>query len=60
VNFEKFFGFGHTDGAFGLLFAEGFKFPNDSASSIIVIVLTFALISMLETMKTAAGCCKNA
>lgn len=59
VNFQKFFSFSSSEGAFGLVFKDGFKFPPGSALSVIVLILTFTLISLFETMVTAVACCKT-
>ncbi|MDR1033515.1 MAG: NCS2 family permease [Bifidobacteriaceae bacterium] len=59
-NFSKFFSFGADDGAFGMLFQGGFQFPTGSLFTVIVLVITFCMISMFDTIGTVVGCATNA
>ncbi|MDR3294168.1 MAG: NCS2 family permease [Clostridiales bacterium] len=59
-NFGKFFSLNSEEGAFGLVFSEGFKMPAGSIFSVIVLIITFAMIDMFDTMGTLVGCATNA
>jgi AGZA family xanthine/uracil permease-like MFS transporter len=59
-NFAKFFSFDVEEGAFGMLFNDGFKFPIGSVFTVIVLVITFSMIDMFDTIGTSMGCAANA
>lgn len=60
-NFQNFFSFSEAKGGtFFVLFTEGFNFPKGSALGCIIIVLTFSMIDMFDTMGTVVGCCTTA
>lgn len=61
-NFANFFSFSaEKGGTFGVLFTEGLNgFPEGSLFGSIVIVITFAMIDMFDTMGTVVGCCTAA
>ena len=42
------------------LFKDGFSFPDGSFLTIIMIIISFSMIDMFDTMGTIIGCCKNA
>ncbi len=58
-NFANFFSFSsEKGGTFLVLFTEGFSgFPENSLFGSIVIVITFCMIDMFDTMGTVVGCC---
>ena len=55
-NFGKFFSFDADEGAFGLLFKDGFSFPKGSVFTVIILVITFSMIDMFDTIGTIVGC----
>ncbi len=61
-NFTNFFSLSSDKGGtFFVLFTEGFDgFPEGSLFGSIVIVITFAMIDMFDTMGTVVGCCRAA
>jgi AGZA family xanthine/uracil permease-like MFS transporter len=59
-NFAKFFSFDTDEGAFGMLFQGGFDFPAGSIFTVIVLVITFCMIDMFDTIGTVVGCAANA
>lgn len=58
-NFANFFSFdSDKGGTFLVLFTEGFGgFPDGSFFGSIVIIITFSMIDMFDTMGTVVGCC---
>lgn len=59
-NFTKFFSFKESEGgAFFVLFTEGFNFPQNALFGSIVVVITFCMIDMFDTMGTVIGCCTS-
>lgn len=60
-NFATFFSFDpDKGGVFGAAFVEGFNFPDGSLMTCIMLIVTFAMIDMFDTMGTCVGCCANA
>ncbi len=60
-NFKTFFNFKPEEGGvFFSLFTEGLKFPKESILTSIMIVITFCMIDMFDTMGTVVGCATNA
>jgi AGZA family xanthine/uracil permease-like MFS transporter len=59
-NFEKFFSFNSDENSFLLMFTEGFNSPPQSAFTIIVLIITFAMIDMFDSIGTDVGCATNA
>jgi AGZA family xanthine/uracil permease-like MFS transporter len=57
---EKFFSFNSDKGSFLLMFTEGFNFPPQSAFTIIVLIITFAMIDLFDSIGTDVGCATNA
>lgn len=59
-NFKNFFSFDTENG--GAFFAafHDIEFPAGSALTIIVIILSFCMIDMFDTMGTVLGCCSKA
>ena len=59
-NFKNFFSFDSAKGgSFGAAFHD-IHFPKGSALTVIVIVLSFSMIDMFDTMGTVLGCCAKA
>lgn len=61
-NFEGFFSFSTAEGGtFFAAFTEGFSFPSGvSVMSLIMVIITFCMIDMFDTMGTCVGCCQAA
>lgn len=61
-HFQKFFSFSSKDGgAFFAAFTEGFSWAEGtSVMTCIMLVITFCMIDMFDTMGTVVGCCSNA
>ncbi len=51
--------FGNNE-VFLSLFQDGFNFPPGSLMTSIMLVISFSMIDMFDTMGTVIGCCKNA
>ena len=58
-NIKNFFSTGENS-VFLSLFRGGFKFPDGSIMTVIMLTVSFAMIDMFDTMGTVIGCCKNA
>lgn len=56
-NFKNYFG---ENGVFGLVFTEGWKLPAGSIMTVIMLIITFCMIDMFDTMGTCVGCCSAA
>lgn len=56
-SFSSYFG---SDGVFLSVFKEGIKLPSGSLVTSIMLVITFAMIDMFDTMGTVVGCATNA
>ncbi len=56
-NIGSFFG---KNGVFLSLFDGGFKFPDGSIMTVIMLIISFSMIDMFDTMGTVVGCCSNA
>ena len=56
-NIGAFFG---KNGVFLSLFSGGFKMPEGSIMTAIMLVISFSMIDMFDTMGTVLGCCSNA
>lgn len=50
---------GNTD-VFMSIFKDGFIFPDGSLLTSIMIIISFSMIDMFDTIGTIIGCCKNA
>lgn len=60
-NFANFFSFDSSKGGvFMAAFTEGFKFPEGSFMTTLMLVISFAMIDMFDTMGTIVGCATNA
>ena len=56
-NIGAFFG---KNGVFLSLFHGGFKMPEGSIMTAVMLVVSFSMIDMFDTMGTVVGCCSNA
>ncbi len=60
-NFKTFFSFNPDEGGvFFAAFTDGFKFPAKSLFTSIMLIITFCMIDMFDTMGTVVGCATNA
>ena len=58
-NIANFFK-GGENSVFLSLFHGGFNFPKGAAMTSVMLVVSFCMIDMFDTMGTVVGCCKNA
>jgi len=58
-NIANFFK-GGDNSVFLSLFHGGFNFPKGAAMTSIMLIISFCMIDMCDTMGTVVGCCKNA
>ena len=56
-NISAFFSGDNT--VFLSLFKGGFNFPDGSLMSVIMLIITFSMIDMFDTMGTVIGCCST-
>ena len=56
-NFADYFG---ENGVFALPFTEGWQLPAGSIMTAIMLIITFCMIDMFDTMGTCVGCCSAA
>lgn len=60
-NFSNFFSFDPDNGGvFFAAFTEGFKMPEGSFMTTLMLIISFAMIDMFDTMGTVVGCATNA
>lgn len=60
-NFSTFFSMNPEEGGvFFAAFTEGLNFPEGSFSTCVMLVITFSMIDMFDTMGTVVGCATNA
>ena len=60
-NFGNYFSFDSSKGGiFFSAFTEGFSFPEGSLMTCVMLVITFAMLDMFDTMGTVVGCATNA
>ena len=60
-NFQTFFSFDPANGGvFAAAFTEGFNMPEGSLMTCVMLVITFAMVDMFDTMGTVVGCATNA
>ena len=52
--------FNVNNGVFLGVFNGGFKIPDGSLLTFIILIITFVLIDLFDTLGTVIGCCKNA
>lgn len=55
-SFGKFFSMDNAEGSFGLLFKGGFDFPTGSILTVIVLIISFGVIDLFDTIGTVIGC----
>lgn len=60
-NFANFFSMDEKEGgAFLAVFTSGFDFPKGTAFTVIVLVISFCMLDVFDTMGTVLGCCTKA
>jgi AGZA family xanthine/uracil permease-like MFS transporter len=60
-NFSNFFNFNPDQGGvFMSLFTEGLNFPEGSIFTVLMVVLTFIILDLFDTIGTVVGCSTNA
>ena len=60
-NFSNYFSFSdQKGGVFFTAFTEGFKMPKGSIFTSIMLIITFCMVDMFDTMGTIVGCATNA
>ncbi|MCR5350665.1 MAG: NCS2 family permease [Acholeplasmatales bacterium] len=59
-NFERFFKSYEDGGVAFTAFTDGFDFPSGSAMTAVMVVITFCMIDMFDTMGTVVGCATTA
>ena len=58
-NIANFFNVGSDSSVFLSLF-NGFSFPKNAFMTSLMLIVSFSMIDMFDTMGTIVGCCKNA
>ena len=59
-NLGSFFNVGKESSVFLSLFRGGFNFPKGAFMTSLMLIVSFSMIDMFDTMGTVVGCCKNA
>lgn len=59
-NFKNFFKSYEKGGVAFTAFTDGFKFPAKSGMTAVMVIITFCMIDMFDTMGTVVGCATNA
>ena len=60
-NFKNFFSMDESKGgSFLAVFTGGFDFPKGTAFTVIVLVISFCMLDVFDTMGTVLGCCTKA
>ena len=59
-NIGNFFNYGGENSVFLSLFNGGFKLPEGSFMTSVMLIVSFSMIDMFDTMGTVVGCCSNA
>ncbi len=60
-NFKNFFSMNEAEGgSFLAVFTSGFDFPKGTAFTVIVLVISFCMLDVFDTMGTVLGCCTKA
>lgn len=60
-NFKNFFSMDENEGgSFLAVFTSGFDFPKGTAFTVIVLVISFCMLDVFDTMGTVLGCCTKA
>ncbi len=60
TSLTSYFNIFNENSVFMSLFKGGFKFPEGSLNTTIMLIVSLFLIDMFDTMGTLIGCCKNA
>ena len=59
-NIGSFFKVGSDSSVFLSIFNGGFNFPKNAFMTSLMLIVSFSMIDMFDTMGTVVGCCKNA
>ena len=59
-SFGNFFNIHNDSSVFMVLFRGGFELPKGSFITALMLIISFAMIDMFDTMGTVVGCCSNA
>ena len=59
-SFLNYFNLSNNNSVFASIMKGGFVFPKGSIMTVVMLVISFFLIDMFDTMGTLIGCCKNA
>lgn len=59
-SFIDYFNLSNENSVFASVMRGGFVFPKKSIMTVLMLVVSFFLIDMFDTMGTLIGCCKNA
>ena len=59
-NISTFFNLSSENSVFLSLFRDGLSFPEGSLLTSIMLIVSFSLLDVFDTMGTIVGCCKNA
>ena len=59
-NLIDYFNLANENSVFSSLLKGGFIFPKGSITTVIMLIISFFLIDLFDTMGTLIGCCKNA
>ena len=60
ANIRDFFDITKDSSVFLTIFKDGFIFPEGSLFTSIMLIISFSMIDMFDTMGTVVGCCQNA
>ncbi len=60
ANIKEFFDLSSENSVFLSMFKGGFNFPNGSLLTSLMLIVSFSLIDMFDTIGTIIGCAKNA
>ena len=60
ANIRNFFDITKDSSVFLTVFKDGFIFPHGSLFTSIMLIISFTMIDMFDTMGTVVGCCQNA
>ena len=60
ANIRDFFDITKDSSVFLTIFKDGFIFPEGSLFTSVMLIISFTMIDMFDTMGTVVGCCQNA
>ena len=60
ANIRDFFDVTKDSSVFLTIFKDGFIFPKGSLFTSVMLIISFSMIDMFDTMGTIVGCCQNA